>query len=120
MGAKRLGHGIFAIQDPSYIQAIIDHDVTLEVCVTSNRSFGFNYATHPIRELISKGVKVTINTDDGMFDLNDLAYEYFVLKKIGMTDEQFRQCNLNSVEAAFLNETERAELCRKVSLHYGL
>ncbi|MBQ6559980.1 MAG: adenosine deaminase [Erysipelotrichaceae bacterium] len=120
MGAKRLGHGIFAIQTPSYIQAIIDHDVTLEVCVTSNRSFGFNYATHPIRKLISQGVKVTINTDDGMFDLNDLAYEYFVLKKIGMTDEQFRQCNLNAVEAAFLNETEKEELRRKVLLHYGL
>ncbi len=115
MGAKRLGHGIFAIQDPSYIKAILENDVTLEVCVTSNRSFGFSYATHPIRELIGQGVKVTINTDDGMFDLNDLAYEYFVLKKIGMTEEQFRQCVLNAVDAAFLNDTEKAEL-RKIVL----
>ena len=114
MGAKRLGHGIFAIQDPSYIKAILENDVTLEVCVSSNRSFGFDYATHPIRELIDQGVKVTINTDDGMFDLNNLTYEYFVLKKIGMTDEQFMRCNLNAVEAAFLNDEEKAKLRKKV------
>ncbi|MBR2788462.1 MAG: hypothetical protein IKD94_04800, partial [Erysipelotrichaceae bacterium] len=39
MGAKRMGHGIFAIEDPSYIKAIKDNDVTLEVCVTSNLTF---------------------------------------------------------------------------------
>ncbi|MBR4462254.1 MAG: adenosine deaminase [Erysipelotrichaceae bacterium] len=114
MGAKRLGHGIFAIQDPSYIKAILDNDVTLEICVTSNRSFGFTYATHPIRQLMDKGIKVTVNTDDGMFDLNNLAYEHFVLKKIGFSEEELLQCTMNAVDAAFLSEKEKNELRQKI------
>ena len=35
-GTKRIGHGIAAIDDPELIKRLIDENVTLEVCVTSN------------------------------------------------------------------------------------
>ena len=114
MGTKRIGHGIFAVQDPSWLQALIDNDVTLEVCVTSNLYFGFTYATHPIHELLRKGVRVTINSDDMTFCLNNLAYEHFILNKVGITEEQLLQCSLNAVDAAFLSETEKEELKQKI------
>ncbi len=33
---KRIGHGVAAINDPELIRRLIDENVTLEVCVTSN------------------------------------------------------------------------------------
>ena len=114
MGAKRLGHGIFAIQDPSYIEAIKRNDVTLEVCVTSNLTFGFTYANHPVSKLIEEGVRVTINSDDMTFDLNNLTYEHFVLKKIGLSEEQLLNCTMNAIGAAFLSEAEKEELRKKI------
>ena len=118
MGAWRIGHGIFAVQDPSYIQAILDHDLTLEVCPTSNLYFGFTYATHPIRELMDKGVKVTVNSDDMTFCLNDLHYEFSMLRKVGFSEEELKQCTMNAVEVAFLDEKEKVELRQKVEDHY--
>ena len=35
-GTKRIGHGVAAINDPELIRRLIDENVTLEVCVTSN------------------------------------------------------------------------------------
>ena len=35
-GTKRIGHGVAAINDPELIKRLIDENVTLEVCVTSN------------------------------------------------------------------------------------
>ena len=118
MGAWRIGHGVFAVQDSSYIQAILDHDLTLEVCPTSNLYFGFTYATHPIRELMDKGVKVTVNSDDMTFCLNDLHYEFSMLRKIGFSEEELKQCTMNAVEAAFLDEEEKDALRQKVEDRY--
>ena len=114
MGAERLGHGIFAVQDPSYVQMILDHDIPLEVCVTSNLYFGFTYATHPIRQLMDKGVKVTVNSDDMTFCLNNMPYEHYMLKKVGFTDEELLQCTLNAIDAAFLSEAEKQELRNRI------
>jgi len=36
----RIGHGIQAIHDPKMIQEIVDRDITLEICPTSNIQLG--------------------------------------------------------------------------------
>ncbi len=114
LGAKRIGHGINAIEKEEYMQAILDNDITLEVCPTSNSGFGTLYATHPIHTFIQKGIKVTLNSDDMTFAKNNLNYEYEMMRNVGFTDEMLKQCTLNAIDAAFLSEEEKEELRKKV------
>ena len=116
MGTKRIGHGINAIQSEEYVKAILENDITLEICPTSNRSFGFNYADHPIHKLYEKGIRICINTDDGTFDNNNLPYEFAMLKNVGFSDKQLLEFTYNGIEAAFCSAEEKKELKKMVDM----
>lgn len=78
--AERIGHGIAAAQDPSLMRHLVDHDIALEVCPTSNvctRSVP-SLAEHPLPALVAAGVPVTINSDDPPMFSTTLNQEYAV------------------------------------------
>lgn len=114
MKPTRIGHGINCIQKPEYLKAVVDSGVTLEVCVSSNVGSSLNYVDHPIRELIKAGVKVTINTDNMIFDRTDLLNEYSQMAMIGISKQQLQQCTLNALEAAFIDDDLRKQLRAKL------
>ena len=74
--------------------------------------------TYPAK-LIEAGVKVTINTDNMMFSRTDMHYEHAMLKSIGVSEEQLKQCTLNAVDAAFCDETTKEMLRAKLALLWG-
>lgn len=103
-GAKRLGHGVRAIEDEALIQRIIRDKVTLEVCPISNlhTKLAKDVYSHPIRRLFDKGVRVTVNTDNMTVSNTTLEREYAFLKKYyGFTDAELAQMNEYAREAAF-------------------
>ncbi len=110
MGASRIGHGINCVQNPEWLNEVVKAQIPLEVCVTSNCGGGRNYALHPIRELLNAGVKVTVNTDNMMFSRTDLHVEHAMLRSIGVSEEQLKQCTLNAVDAAFCDEETKKSL----------
>ena len=114
MHPDRIGHGINCIQDESYLSALKDSGVTLEVCVSSNVKVERNYAAHPVRRMIQEGLKVTINTDNMIFARSDTVNEHHQLRMIGFDDALLQQCTLNAIEGAFCNEEVKEELRRKV------
>ena len=65
-GAKRIGHGVAAVEDPELVRRLIEEQVTLEVCVTSNYQTKVvpSIEAHPIRRLFNAGVRVTVNSDN--------------------------------------------------------
>jgi aminodeoxyfutalosine deaminase len=78
LGAERIGHGIAAIQDPHLIRYLREHDIPLEICITSNLATGAvrRLEEHPLRRLYDAGVPIVLSTDDpGMFRC-DLVDEY--------------------------------------------
>ena len=84
LGAERVGHGIFVIDDPEVTALAIERKVVFELCPTSNwlTSSVASVAEHPIRRLIEAGIYVSINSDDpGLFDI-DLCHEYAELESI--------------------------------------
>lgn len=67
-GADRLGHAIRIGEDRSVLERIIREGVPLEVCPTSNVQIRqvACYATHPAREYLRLGARVSIHTDNRM------------------------------------------------------
>lgn len=86
LGADRIRHGIRAIDDPALVTELVDRELVLDVCPTSNlRTRAVtSLEVHPLRELITAGVLCSISTDDpAMFD-TDLGREYQLLPAMGV------------------------------------
>ena len=104
-GTKRIGHGVAAINDPELIKRLIDENVTLEVCVTSNYHTKVVPAIrmHPIHKLLEAGVHVTVNSDNRTCSRTTLQKEKGVLKEeLGFTDEEIEKMQEYAWEARFL------------------
>lgn len=104
-GAKRLGHGVRAIESPRLLNRIIKEQVTLEVCPISNlhTKLASDEYSHPIRRLYDMGVRVTVNTDNMTVSDTNLEKEYAFLKKYyQFTDKEIEIMNQYAREAAFL------------------
>ena len=113
MGAKRIGHGIAAVQDEKLMDYLKEHRIPLEVCVTSNvQTKGApSPEEHPILRMLDYGLAVTVNTDNMTVSGTDLKNEFSVISdRLAMTAEQEKQIMENSIAAAFLSDEEKAQL----------
>lgn len=113
MGAKRIGHGIRCTEDPALTQYLIDHQIILECCATSNMNTkAFDQIdSYPIKKLLHTGMKVTLNSDDMTVSNTNLPHEYQLLEeKTALTPEEETTLYLNAVDAAFTTPDEKIRL----------
>ena len=111
LGARRIGHGIRAVEDADLLQQIVAGDVLLEVCPTSNVRTGVvpDLAGHPLPSLLRSGVRVVLGADDpSFFDTTltgelELAYTH-----LGLDLAQLDACTDNGLHGAFIPAAERA------------
>ncbi len=109
-GAKRIGHGVRAIEDAEVVRELIDKKICLEICPTSN-VFTEVYKTaceHPVRKLFDSGVLISINSDDhGVFG-SDIAGEYALLEtEYKFSREELAKVNENALNSAFISNEEK-------------
>lgn len=112
-GAKRIGHGVRCIEDEETMKMILENDITLEVCPTSNIQTKIynNYKQHPLENLYKKGIKVTINTDNMTVSNTNLINEYNqIINNTNLNEEDIINMNINSINSAFISKLEKAEL----------
>ncbi len=106
-GAKRIGHGVRAIEDEALMEKLAEEKITLEMCVTSNIQTKTvkDRKSHPIRKFFDRGIHVTVNTDNMTVSDTTLEKEYRLLKEeYGFTEEELEKMNRYALEAAFLKE----------------
>ncbi len=110
LGATRIGHGVQCFRDENVIQYLIDHQIPLELCPTSNWLTGAikDKNNHPFKSLMDKGVLTTINSDDpGIFNI-DLTHEYeLLMSKYGLTEKDFKYCNDIALKCSFISEEKK-------------
>ncbi len=113
LGAERIGHGFRSIEDPLLVSYLVEQDIGLECCPTSNLHISAvaDYASHPIRKLADAGVRFCLNTDDpGISNIN-IQHEYQVAAPAtGLSPKQIRQAQLDGLEMAFLSGGEKAAI----------
>lgn len=105
LGARRIGHGTRAIEDPAVVRRLVETGVTLEQCVTSNVQTHCvpSFAEHPIRRLFDAGVRIAICTDNRTVSGTTLAHEYDILQReLGFSDAECTILAQYAREAAFL------------------
>ena len=99
LGARRIGHGVRCVEDDSLVAELAERGIALETCYTSNLNTGAcTEKTFPLRALMRRGVRVTLNTDNMTVSDTDLDKEY---ARLGITEEEKSVLLENAKKAAF-------------------
>lgn len=112
-GAKRLGHGVRGAEDATLVNELAENGMCLECCPISNvqTKAVADISSHPIKEFLYRGIKVTVNTDNRTISQTNIAKEIdFLRTHLGLTVEEERQLYLNAADNAFLSLEERKGL----------
>ena len=99
---ERIDHGVRAIEDERLMQRIIDEQIPLTVCPLSNIKLCVfdDMRQHNILQMLERGVKVTVNSDDPAYFGGYVGENFAALERdLGMTREQAARLASNSLEA---------------------
>lgn len=116
-GAQRIGHGIRAIDDEAIQKIIVDKQVLLEVCMTSNYQTEAVKGKHPIEKLYNNGIKISINTDNDTVSNIDINKEYTkILNETDLTMDDLGKCNKESIDYIFADQIVKDKLQKEFEL----
>jgi adenosine deaminase len=104
LGPERIAHGLPAIDDDELCQALIDRDIALDLCPTSNVQAGIvpSLQEHPLVRLYRRGVPVTLSTDDLTVSDITLAEEYArAVERIGLTAAELWAIDRGALDRVF-------------------
>ena len=111
LGARRIDHGVRCLEDPHLVARLVADQIPLTVCPLSNvklRVFD-TMRDHNLRELLDRGVKVTINSDDPAYFGGYINENYLAAAEaLGLTREELERVAKNSFEASFTADRRSA------------
>ncbi len=113
LGCERIDHGYHVLASPEVTGRCRDEGIYFTCCPTSTAVvYGWPDLTgHPIKDMVAAGLQVTINSDDPTMFHTDIGREYVDLcGALGYQVEQVRTFVLNGVDAAWLDDTDRAAM----------
>ncbi|MBU2953698.1 adenosine deaminase [Marinobacter sp. F3R08] len=99
---SRIDHGVRAAEDPRLLDRLAEQQIPLTVCPLSNIKLCVfpDMAQHNILELLERGLKVTVNSDDPSYFGGYVLENFEALRDgLGMTEEQARRLARNSMDA---------------------
>ncbi|MBB2497243.1 adenosine deaminase [Aquipseudomonas ullengensis] len=99
---ERIDHGVRAIEDERLMQRIIDEQIPLTVCPLSNTKLCVfdDMSQHNILQMLERGVKVTVNSDDPAYFGGYVTENFAALHaSLGMSQEQAQRLAQNSLDA---------------------
>ena len=104
LGAQRIGHGTTLLDDPAVLELVLEAQVTIEACLTSNVHTGAieRGQDHPLPRWLERGVRVCICTDNVFLSDTSAPLEHERASGLpGMTPERLRQAIDAGHAAAF-------------------
>ncbi len=115
-GLQRLGHAVHATADPHILERLAQEAITVECCLSCNVILGAvsSYETHPIRDLVTAGVRVTLNTDDPVRIWTTIGREYALAACLGFSVPDLLTFTRNAIQAAFTTTARRDYLLEAV------
>jgi adenosine deaminase len=111
LGVRRIEHGVRAVEDETLLGRLAAEAITLDVCPWSNVRLGVtpDLATHPIKRLHARGVRVTASTDDPTIFGQTLTEELARLTEaLGFSAQDLARLQENAFAVARLTAVERA------------
>ena len=113
LGAERIDHGVRSAEDPALVERLVSERIPLTMCPLSNvklRIFD-RLEDHNLKDLLDRGVRVTINSDDPAYFGGYVLDNYVaVAEALGLTPGDLIALARNSIGASFLSFDEKRAL----------
>jgi adenosine deaminase len=105
LGIDRIDHGNRCLEDEKLVEHIIDKELTLTVCPLSNLKLCVvdDLKKHPIKVMLEKGLKATVNSDDPAYFggyMNDNLFA--ITEALDLSNNDIVQLVKNSFTGSFL------------------
>jgi adenosine deaminase len=110
LGARRIDHGVRCVEDPELVSELAAKRIPLTVCPLSNVKLGIfpTLARHNLKDLLHRGLCVTVNSDDPAYFGGYVAENYRAAREaLDLTREDIVALAKNSFEASFLPPEEK-------------
>ncbi len=113
---ERIGHGVRSVEDPELVAYLVDRQIPLEICPTSNLRTGVapSWPEHQVGTLLAAGAAVTIATDDPSMFHCDLAGELRTVAHHFGDPSIAERLTSNAVDASWLDAADKAALGERV------
>ncbi|PIB93655.1 adenosine deaminase [Caulobacter sp. FWC2] len=116
----RIDHGNRALEDEALTARLIADGTTLTVCPLSNLKLcGVpSLDVHPLKKMLSLGLKATVNSDDPAYFGGYLLENYMATAgAVGLTREEIVTLAKNSFTGSFLDAAEKARRVAQVEAY---
>ena len=120
LGAERIEHGISAVHDQTLLDHLVEHGITLDLCPTSNVALKVvpDLNSHPIRDLVTAGVRVSVNTDDPPMFATSLNAEYAIAARLLDLDQRgVADLARTAVESSFRDDAGKRLLLAEIDAY---
>ena len=120
--ARRVGHGVRSVEDPTLVDRLADTGVALEVCPASNVALGVfdTLSDVPVRKLVDAGVRVALAADDPLLFGARLTEQYVAARQAhGFSDPELADLARSSVEASLAPDDIRRQLMSGIDAWIG-
>jgi len=113
LGSERIDHGVRSAEDPALVERLVAEQIPLTMCPLSNvklRVFD-RLEDHNLKDLLDRGVRVTINSDDPAYFGGYVLDNYVAIAEaLDLSREDIITLARNSIEATFLPVDEKDAL----------
>ena len=113
----RIDHGNRSLEDPVLVSHIVREGLTLTVCPLSNHKLCVvkDLNDHPIPDMLAKGLRATINSDDPAYFGGYVNDNFLSLTRRGLISrEDCLRLARNSITGSFLTNERKAALVAEI------
>jgi len=111
--SERIDHGVRSAEDPALVERLVAEQIPLTMCPLSNvklRVFD-RLEDHNLKDLLDRGVRVTINSDDPAYFGGYVLDNYVAIAEaLNLSRDDLITLARNSIEATFLAADEKDAL----------
>ncbi len=105
---ERIDHGVNSLEDETLVAEIRARDLALTVCPISNSYVTDGTKAAAIKEMLDRGLRVTINSDDPAYFPGYMTENLTVAwREAGLSERELVQLSRNAFEAAWIDDDRK-------------
>ncbi|MDO4903822.1 MAG: adenosine deaminase [Limosilactobacillus sp.] len=115
IGVERVDHGTNIVEDPDLVDYAVKNEIGLTSCTLSNNFLNADMKGKEVIELLGKGVKISIHSDDPAYFGGYIGDNYYTIAtKFDLTRDQVIKLVKNSFESSWISDEQKALYLKEV------